>query len=69
MSTTITATEVTEGMRVYHSVHANAITVTKVRHNVAYYTQRVTFVYGTDAHGVLVELICHPAFEFVPAED
>lgn len=68
MSTTITAREVTENMRVRHDVHENPITVTRVSHNVRHYTQRVTVVYGTDAHGVLVELVCHPEFEFEPAD-
>lgn len=64
----IMAQDVTTGMELYHSVHANAITVTSVRHNVAYYARRVTVVHGVDVHGVLVELICHPEFEFLPAE-
>jgi hypothetical protein len=68
MSVTITAAEVTEGMELYHDAHANAITVTRVHQNVRYYTRRVTFVHGIDPHGVLVELVCHPGFEFIRAE-
>ena len=68
MSHTIPAREVTEGMELYHSVHANAITVTSVRHNVRHYTKRVTVIHGTDVHGVLVDLTCHPDFEFLPAD-
>lgn len=71
MSNMITATEVTTGMRIRHDVHENAITVTRVRHDVQHASGglRVTVINGVDAHGVLVDLTCRPGFEFEPAAD
>lgn len=67
---TIPAAELAVGAEVYYSVHADAITVTSVRHDVQHSsgTYRVTVVNGVDVHGTLVDLRCLPDFPFLRAD-